>query len=58
MRSHSAQGLNFPPELQQAIDAIRSGTFGDPNVFEPLLSTLTDGKDYYLVSDDFQVRSD
>lgn len=50
-----AQGLNFPPELQAAIDAIRSGTFGDGGIFDPLLNTLTDGKDHYLISDDFQV---
>ena len=24
------------------------GTFGDANIFEPLLNTLTDGHDYYL----------
>lgn len=35
------------------VDAIRSGMFGEAGVFEPLLGTLFEGKDHYLVSDDF-----
>lgn len=38
------------PELQMVFNEIRKGTFGDPNVFEPLLNTVTQGHDYYLIS--------
>lgn len=32
---------------------IRKGTFGEPHNFEPLISSITDHGDFYLVSDDF-----
>lgn len=38
------------PELQLVFDEVRRGTFGVPNVFEPLLNTITQGHDYYLIS--------
>jgi len=41
------------PDLQEVINDIESGHFGDPNIFQPLINTLTIGKDYYLVSIDF-----
>lgn len=41
------------PSLQGAIDAIRQGVFGDAGVFQPLLSSLIDGKDYYCISDEY-----
>lgn len=53
-RAHHFGDNQFPPELTETIDAIRSGMFGDSGVFEPLLQTLFEGKDFYLVSDDFQ----
>ncbi|KAM0788793.1 hypothetical protein ACM66B_002882 [Microbotryomycetes sp. NB124-2] len=52
-RAHHFGESQYPAELMQTVDAIRSGMFGDASVFEPLLSTLFEGKDYYLVSDDF-----
>ncbi|KAM0745731.1 glycosyltransferase family 35 protein [Meredithblackwellia eburnea MCA 4105] len=52
-RAHHFGESQYPPELIEAIDAIRSGQFGEAGVFEPLLSTLFEGKDFYLVSDDF-----
>ncbi|KAL8290047.1 hypothetical protein RQP46_002986 [Phenoliferia psychrophenolica] len=53
-RAHHFNESQYPPELNEAVDCIRKGEFGDPSVFEPLLSTLFEGKDHYLVSDDFQ----
>jgi starch phosphorylase len=41
------------PKLRAVCDEIESGTFGDPSVYEGLISSLTTGCDYYLVSDDF-----
>lgn len=45
--------MQYPAELLEVVDAIRSGMFGEAGVFEPLLGTLFEGKDHYLVSDDF-----
>ncbi|GAA5994412.1 glycogen phosphorylase [Rhodotorula paludigena] len=52
-RAHQAGEAQYPPELMEVVDAIRSGMFGDGGVFEPLLNTIFGGKDYYLISDDF-----
>lgn len=52
-RAHHFGEAQYPTELLETIDAIRGGMFGDAGVFEPLLSTLFEGTDYYLVSDDF-----
>jgi starch phosphorylase len=41
------------PALQGVISAIEKGTFEDPKIFQPLISTLTVGKDFYLISADF-----
>lgn len=53
---HARRYRNLPldPNLQLVVNDIMSGTFGDPRIFEPLIATLTIGKDYYLNSDDFQ----
>ncbi|KAI0890214.1 glycosyltransferase family 35 protein [Annulohypoxylon maeteangense] len=40
--------------LNQVFEAIKSGTFGDSNDFNALISAVRDHGDYYLVSDDFQ----
>src|ERR1043166_3696755 len=42
------------PALQAVINDIESSHFGDSRIFAPLINTLTHGKDYYLISDDFQ----
>ncbi|SGY79236.1 BQ5605_C008g05082 [Microbotryum silenes-dioicae] len=52
-RAHHFGENQYPAELLEVINAIRSGMFGDAGVFEPLISTLFEGKDFYLVSDDF-----
>ncbi|BGO98700.1 Non-essential glycogen phosphorylase [Rhodotorula toruloides] len=52
-RAHHFGEVQYPAELLEVVDAIRSGMFGEAGVFEPLLGTLFEGKDHYLVSDDF-----
>jgi starch phosphorylase len=45
--------IEMDPKLRKVCDEIEAGTFGDPSVYEGLISSLTTGCDYYLVSDDF-----
>ncbi|GAA6039090.1 hypothetical protein JCM8097_005315 [Rhodosporidiobolus ruineniae] len=52
-RAHHFNETQYPAELLEVIDAIRSGMFGDSGAFEPLIGTLFEGKDHYLISDDF-----
>lgn len=52
-RAHHFGESQYPAELLEVVDAIRSGMFGEAGAFEPLISTLFEGKDHYLVSDDF-----
>ncbi|KAF9916281.1 Non-essential glycogen phosphorylase [Lobosporangium transversale] len=47
------RGVPMDPALQGVISAIERGTFDDPKIFQPLISTLTVGKDFYLISADF-----
>jgi starch phosphorylase len=41
------------PKLRKVCDTIEDGMFGDPDTYAGLISALTTGCDYYLVSDDF-----
>jgi len=41
------------PRLQEAVDAIKKGLFGDPNIFSDLIDVLKPAHDYFLVGDDF-----
>ncbi|CAM0134992.1 unnamed protein product [Umbelopsis sp. WA50703] len=52
---HVQRYRNVPmnPELQAVIHLIENGTFGDSHIFQPLINTITIGKDYYLISVDF-----
>lgn len=52
-RAHHFGDSQYPNELLEVVDAIRAGTFGESGAFEPLISTIFEGKDHYLVSDDF-----
>eukprot|EP00834_Sanchytrium_tribonematis_P005983 NODE_404_length_8016_cov_1.092965.p1 type:complete len:802 gc:universal NODE_404_length_8016_cov_1.092965:6267-3862(-) len=45
--------VDIGKELQDVLDSIRQGEFGDPNIFNPLLDTLTVAGDFYLVCKDF-----
>jgi len=44
------------PALKRVFSVIQKGAFGvgTPELFEPLLHSIAEGGDYYLVSDDFQ----
>lgn len=44
--------LSLQPSLQAAIDAIRQNVFGDSGPFQPLISSLIDGRDFYCISDE------
>ncbi|PLN77613.1 glycogen phosphorylase [Aspergillus taichungensis] len=50
---HFYGDFNLDPNLSKVFDAIRSGTFGDPDQFSALIGSIVDHGDYYLVSDDF-----
>ncbi|OZJ04525.1 hypothetical protein BZG36_03986 [Bifiguratus adelaidae] len=52
---HAQRYRNVPmnPDLETVIQTIESGTFGDAQIFQPLINTITIGKDYYLISVDF-----
>lgn len=52
--AHRYRNVPVDPSLQAVINDIESGHFGDSRIFAPLINTLTHGKDYYLISDDFQ----
>ncbi|KAI8614952.1 glycosyl transferase [Chytriomyces sp. MP71] len=41
------------PELELVVKAIQAGEFGEPYIFDPLISTLTVGHDYYIIGKDF-----
>ena len=39
--------------LSAVFKCIQKGTFGPSDLFEPLIHSIAEGGDYYLVSDDF-----
>jgi glycogen phosphorylase len=39
--------------LQRVLDSVISGTFGDVSIVHPIIQSLIDGKDYYLLTADF-----
>ncbi|KAJ3095527.1 Non-essential glycogen phosphorylase [Phlyctochytrium planicorne] len=47
------RGNTLDPNLAAVVESIRKGDFGDAYIFEPLLSTLTTGHDFYIISHDF-----
>ena len=50
---HRYGDVEMDPQLRKVCDEIESGAFGNPDDYGGLISSLTDGGDYYLVSDDF-----
>ncbi|KAI5842851.1 glycosyl transferase [Tricharina praecox] len=50
---HRYGEVEMDPKLRRVCDEIESGAFGHPDTYGGLISSLTDGGDYYLVSDDF-----
>ncbi|KAI8873645.1 glycosyl transferase [Ramicandelaber brevisporus] len=47
------RSVEMDPSLRRVLDAVHDGLFGDPRLFAPLLDTLTNGRDHYLVTVDF-----
>jgi len=41
------------PRLEEAVNMIQAGTFGDPHIFADIVYTLIPTRDYYLLGDDF-----
>lgn len=52
---HLYSGVEVPEKLQKVFQAIQSGQFGDPNEYKPLIESITNHGDYYLVTDDFDL---
>lgn len=52
---HLFDGVKVPETLQKVFDAINLGMFGDPPEFRPLIDSITQHGDYYLVTDDFDL---
>ncbi|KAL3480284.1 glycosyl transferase [Aspergillus californicus] len=50
---HFYTPFKLDPHLSAVFDSISAGTFGDPSHFSPLLASIAEHGDYYLVSDDF-----
>ncbi|KAI5956067.1 GPH1 [Candida theae] len=55
---HFVDGVHIPKTLQKVFDAILSGQFGNPDDFKPLIESIRDHGDNYLVSDDFDLYLD
>ncbi|KAI8052831.1 glycosyl transferase [Syncephalis plumigaleata] len=54
IRHHQTyHNFEMNPDLKSVLDVIQRGEFGDPEIYKPLVNTLTDGRDYYLLSADF-----
>lgn len=49
---HRYGELVVPQALQDAIDAIRQGVFGDPSPFQPLINSVIEGRDHYCLTDE------
>lgn len=45
--------MQLDPRFEKVTDLIRHGTFGWGDFFEPLVSSITSGTDYYLLANDF-----
>lgn len=43
----------FPSELKEIFSEIESGLLGDPNEFRPLLDSIRNRNDFYLIGTDF-----
>lgn len=52
---HVYEGVKVPESLQKVFHAIESGDFGSPEEFKPLIESIRDHGDYYLVTDDFDL---
>lgn len=55
---HFVEGVHIPKTLQKVFDAIQQGQFGNADDFKPLIESIRDHGDNYLVSDDFDLYLD
>lgn len=51
--SRSAPEKYLPETLQNVIQSIREGKFGEREVLMSLISTITNSNDWYLIGADF-----
>jgi starch phosphorylase len=51
--THTYRGVKVDDKLKQVFDLIESGKFGDPTIYNDLISSIRTHGDFYLVSDDF-----
>merc|ERR1712167_249639 len=47
------EGAPWDGRLENVINMIRSGQFGNPADFEPVITSIENGQDRYLVAHDF-----
>lgn len=52
---HYYEGVSIPQTLAKVFGAIESGQFGNPDDYRPLIESIRNHGDYYLVSDDFDL---
>lgn len=45
--------MQLDPRYQRVTDLIKHGEFGWDDFFEPMVSSITQGSDYYLLANDF-----
>ena len=45
--------LQLDPRYTRVTDLIRNGEFGWDDFFEPMVTSITSGSDYYLLANDF-----
>lgn len=51
--NNNYRGVKLDPKLAKVFSTIESGTFGDPAIYQDLISSIRDHGDYYIVSSDF-----
>ncbi|KAK7679277.1 hypothetical protein QCA50_017664 [Cerrena zonata] len=52
---HYYEGVSIPQTLAKVFGAIEFGQFGNPDDYRPLIESIRNHGDYYLVSDDFDL---
>ena len=45
--------MQLDPQYTRVTDLIRNGEFGWDDFFEPMVTSITSGSDYYLLANDF-----
>jgi len=52
-QSNSSKHVIEDPRLQESVNAIRSGEFGDPSPYHEVIDALIPSRDHYLLGTDF-----